>query len=337
MTDRKKDHIELAFASQAGLMASDKRFYYEPMLSAHPGSNSIPETNFLGKTMKIPLWVSSMTGGTKLAETINTNLAKACREFGLGMGLGSCRIIIDDDTWFKQFDMRPIIGDDLPLYANLGIAQVQRLLNEKAIDKLLHLIDRLKADGLIVHVNPLQEFFQPEGDLLTAPAIDSINQLTEITDIKIIVKEVGQGMGPASLISLLKSDIHGIEFGAYGGTNFARVELIRDNGNSRELFAPLANVGHTAAEMLDYLNKNISSQNQKNIKSLIISGGINNFLDGYYLIRKSSYPAVYGQASTFLKYAREGYETLHAYISHQIKGLQLAYSFLRLNESDNEE
>jgi isopentenyl-diphosphate delta-isomerase len=88
---RKHDHIELAFQSQVGAALLDDRFFYEPLLAAHPQPGSLPAIPFLGTSLRAPLWVSSMTGGTALARTINRNLARACAEFGMGMGLGSCR------------------------------------------------------------------------------------------------------------------------------------------------------------------------------------------------------------------------------------------------------
>ena len=97
--ERKKDHIELAFRSQIDKQDLDSRFYYEPLLSGHPERGSLPGFEFLGKSLKAPLWVSSMTGGTEMAKTINQNLARACKDFGIGMGLGSCRsILFSDDT-----------------------------------------------------------------------------------------------------------------------------------------------------------------------------------------------------------------------------------------------
>lgn len=331
MEERKKDHIALAFESQTPGATLDQRFIYEPMLSAHPDSKSIPETDFHGKRQKLPLWVSSMTGGTQLAGTINRNLARACQEFGMGMGLGSCRIILDDDKHLPDFDMRSIIGDDLPLWANLGINQVETLLLNKEAGKITRLLEKLRADGLIIHVNPLQEWFQPEGDRLLRPAIDSVTELLDQADFPIMVKEVGQGMGYESLRALLKLPLAAIEFGAFGGTNFAKVELLRNNEQPAELFEPLSFIGHDAYQMLEAVNT-IAEQEAESIqcKQLIISGGIKSFLDGYYLIKKSKIPAIYGQASTFLKYAREDYQPLQEFVKHQIRGLQMAYAFLRI-------
>jgi isopentenyl-diphosphate Delta-isomerase len=333
MEERKRDHITLAFASQTPEKDLDNRFVYEPMLSAHPTESTIPETDFLGKKQTLPMWVSSMTGGTKLAGTINRNLARACREFGLGMGLGSCRIIMEDDTYFPDFDMRDIIGNDLPLFANLGINQVEILCMNKQVDKIIRMVEKLRADGLFVHVNPFQEWFQPEGDRLKQPAIDSVQELLEQVDFPVIVKEVGQGMGKESLRALLKLPVAAIEFGAFGGTNFAKVELLRNSKQPKELFEPLSFIGHDAHQMVEMINQIVDEEgNNIQCNQLIVSGGIKSFLDGYYLIHKSKIPAIYGQASTFLKYAQEDYGQLRDFLTHQIKGLQMAYAYLRIRE-----
>jgi len=92
-------------------------------LGFHTGGEIRP-VQFLGKILKVPMWVSSMTGGTAQARNINTNLARACREFGMGMGLGSCRILLQNDEHLPDFDMRNVIGDELPFYANIGIVQL---------------------------------------------------------------------------------------------------------------------------------------------------------------------------------------------------------------------
>mgnify|MGYP006289555563 FL=1 len=330
LESRKKDHIDLALKSQTGRPDRDFRFRYEPMLTAHPAGGLQPFT-FLGKEHKVPMWVSSMTGGTKMAGTINRNLARACNEFGMGMGLGSCRIIMEDNTFFEDFNMRPIIGPDLPLWANLGIAQIEELLVENSVGKATKLVEKLEADGLIIHVNPMQEWFQPEGDILKISPFEAITRFMEKFSYPMIVKEVGQGIGPESLRKMLQLPLQAIEFAAFGGTNFARVELLRDENAEKALFEPLSFIGEDAYSMLDEINR-ITAQEKPACRELIISGGIKNFLDGYYLVRKSSMPAVYGMASTFLNYAQEDYEQLQAFVESQVKGLEMAYSYLTINE-----
>ncbi len=331
MEDRKKDHIELAFRSRTGSENRDRRFYYEPMLSPHP-TGIDKDFDFGGKKLKVPLWVSSMTGGTELAGKINGNLAKACREFGMGMGLGSCRILLENDRHFSDFDMRGEIGD-MPLFANLGIAQVENLIRTNGTARIESLVSRLRADGLVVHVNPLQEWFQPEGDRLKDAPLETIKVLLSKVQFPVIVKEVGQGMGYQSLRALLELPLLAVEFGAFGGTNFARLELLRDPSANAALFEPLTKVGHDALQMTDMANR-IYAEDTVNTRHLIISGGIENFLDGYYLIGRSKMPAIYGQASSFLKYAKESYAKLHEYVGQQVKGLEMAYSYLKIREEE---
>jgi isopentenyl-diphosphate Delta-isomerase len=325
---RKSDHIELAFKSQIASSELDRRFYYEPMLNGHPGvDEEWPEFTFLGKTLKLPLWVSSMTGGTQMAGIINRNLARACAEFGMGMGLGSCRSLLSSDEHLNDFLLRPIIGDNLPLYANLGIAQVELLLSENKVYLIENLIEKLQADGLIIHVNPLQEWLQPEGDRIINSPVHTIEKLLELFQFPVIVKEVGQGFGPASMEALLRLPLAAIDFASNGGTNFAQLELLRGHTDAQDAYSPLGKTGHSAAEMLDFLNTIVKDQAVKT-PHIIISGGIKSFLDGFWMINRSSLPAIYGQASGFLKYAMNDYASLRSYVSLQKEGLKLARKFL---------
>ncbi|MFM9943963.1 MAG: isopentenyl-diphosphate delta-isomerase [Bacteroidia bacterium] len=326
-SSRKADHIDLAFLSQVS--ETDKRFYYEPVLQSHP-DNSIKPINFLDTELGAPIWVSSMTGGTTHAKTINQNLAKACGKYKMGMGLGSCRIILDNDTFLEDFKVRKNIGDQMPLYANLGIAQVEELLVSGHFNKIKELIDKTEANGLIVHINPLQEWLQPEGDRINQSPLLTLRQLLDKSDLKIIIKEVGQGMGPESLKSLMELPLTAIDFGAHGGTNFAMLEMLRGNEIRKEVYEPVANIGHTAVEMVGMVNGILSESKKYACQNFIISGGIKSFLDGYYLTEKINANAIYGQASALLKHAKEDYEMLCEYLELQIKGLAMAKSFLKI-------
>lgn len=324
METRKKDHINLASQAQLFEQEVADSFYYEPLLTSNE-LKPLPKTKFLKKELGLPLWVSSMTGGTLEARKINQNLAKACAEFGLGMGLGSCRPLLESNNRFDDFNVRPIIGPDLPFYANLGIAQAEKLIQENQVDKINELIFRLQADGLIVHVNPLQELLQPEGDIYFNPPIETISSLLDKFEFPVVVKEVGQGMGPKSLEALFRLPVTGIEFGALGGTNFSLIELMRSNDLMLEEMGDWATVGHTAFEMVEFINllpKELVAQ-----KQIIISGGINP-LSGFYLMQQLQTPSVMGMAFRFLKYAREDYNQLRNYILMIQKSLQMAQNFL---------
>jgi isopentenyl-diphosphate Delta-isomerase len=331
-SSRKQEHIELAFQSRIAKENLDDRFFYEPLLAAHPSLKEDSSFTFLNKVMKVPLWVSSMTGGTEFARVINRNLARAANDFGFGMGLGSCRSLLFSNEHFEDFNVRDVIGDELPLFANLGIAQVEQLFGQNKQFLIPELIKKLRADGLIIHINPLQEWLQPEGDRFLYPPLLTLKRLIdEFPDLKLIVKEVGQGMGPESLKALFQLPLAAIDFAANGGTNFSRLELLRSDDHKRTAYSNLANIGHSALQMVIMANNIVRKLgNDCLCKEVIISGGILDFLDGFYLINKLSSSAVYGQASAFLKHARGDYNDLFKFVSCQVEGLKLANNFLKV-------
>jgi len=326
--DRKSDHLTLANQSQTEATTADSRFYYEPMLGVHPSSDDRWPVDVGDKTLDYPIWISSMTGGTGAAGPINKNLAAVCKSYGLGMGLGSCRILMDSDEHLSDFNCREIIGPDLPLYANLGIAQLETIVRDSRWSDLERLIVMLRADGLIIHVNPLQEWFQEEGDRISIAPIELVRRLLDWASFPVMVKEVGQGMGPESLRALLDLPLESVEFGAYGGTNFSKLEALRRSSRIPTDQFDLIKVGHTAAEMMQYV-RDIHASGAVNIKSVIASGGVQGFMDGYHLIHGCPIPAMYGQASMMLRYAAESYEALDEYVAGQIQGLLLAKNLLR--------
>jgi len=289
---RKMDHIDLANRAQSKRIEVDDRFYYEPILAAHPSHQTDISLTFLGKKLNAPLWISSMTGGVGPARHINQNLARVASEFGLGMGLGSCRVLLEDKTYFNDFNLRPILGPELPLFANLGIAQIENLILKKELNKVEDMLSALDADGLIIHINPLQEWFQPEGDRLKISPLETLTKLCSQLKTKLIVKEVGQGMGPKSLKALLDLPIDAIELAAFGGTNFSKLEQMRASDNEFTWMKSLAKVGHTAPEMIEMLNMLVTGHPEYKKKQIIISGGIEDVLDGVYLREKLVFNSV---------------------------------------------
>ncbi len=325
ITQRKKDHIELTPEARTLTSTVDERFNYEPLFFTHPTPTANWPTKFLGFDLDLPLWISSMTGGVDHAKNINQNLAKLCGEFKLGMGLGSCRVLLDSRDRLADFKVRPFLGDQ-PLFANMGIAQVGELIIQNRSHQLRELLQELEANGLIIHLNPLQEWFQPGGDRFELSAFEILQRFLEDNDYPVIVKEVGQGLGPRSLAALLKLPIHGIEFGAYGGTNFSLLESLR-NSESHLHKKPFINVGHTAAEMIDILNALPIHG-----KEFIISGGVKNVLDGYELKMRLKAPSLIGMASALLAPAQKGYEDLKAEFLQMREGLLVAKHILDLKD-----
>ena len=328
MSNRKNDHITLATKSRITTLESDNRFYYEPLLASHPLKNPSP-FNCLGKTLKYPIWVSSMTGGADQARNINHNLATICREFGFGMGLGSCRILLENRERWVDFDLRATLGNEVPFYANLGIAQLEELVHYKRTNEIETLVQDLKCDGIIIHINPLQEAIQPGGDKIKVAPLETIKTFISNTNLKVIVKEVGQGFGPKSLFELLKLPLEALEFGALGGTNFALLEMHRRTDAGLDQYLPLAKCGHSASEMVQFANKIvIDHPNDIKCHQLIISGGITNAVDGFYLTNQSTIPAVFGMGSAFLQYAAVGIDELRSYCENLVWSYQLAQNYL---------
>jgi isopentenyl-diphosphate delta-isomerase len=325
---RKDSHLELALQSQVN--AIDARFYYEPMLAAHPNEKDEWNISIGAKTMRYPIWISSMTGGTDKTNEINKRLAMAAKKFGLGMGAGSSRIALENEAKVADFDLRPFLGNDAPYYLNFGIAQIEKSIQENSLDKIQQLVAKVNADGVIIHVNPLQEWMQPEGDKIQCTPIETIQNFIAKTTLKPIVKEVGQGFGYESMKQLLQLPLTAIEFAANGGTNFSKLELLRNQLKS-EFLMPFIHVGHSAEEMVDLSNRaKVELGSKVQCPTVIISGGIKTFLDGYYCIQKSKISAMYGQASELLIRAQQSQEALDEYIENQIEGLLLARAFLRI-------
>ena len=310
----------------------DSRFDFEPLLAAHPNPlNTDLSCAFLGKKVKAPLWISSMTGGAKEAGKLNKVWAKVAAEFGLGMGLGSCRTLLSSSKHLGDFDLRPILGDELPFYANLGIAQVEELIEDGQEKKLHSLVETLDADGLIVHINPLQEWFQPEGDRYKKAPLETIKRLLDVFEKNLIVKEVGQGFGPRSLEELIKLPISAIDFAAFGGTNFTKLELMRGKVNDFASYSQFSQVGHTADEMIICANRILEKLgSEAKCRNFIISGGVRDSLHGFYLMESLVGASVYAQAKAFLVKGREGYSSLKEYVESELKNLALSKAFLKV-------
>jgi isopentenyl-diphosphate delta-isomerase len=324
LAERKADHIALAEKARTTSSLLDTRFNYEPLFFTHPDLNSDWKTTFLGFDLSTPIWISSMTGGVSHAKKINENLARLCGEFKLGMGLGSCRSLLDDQSRLNEFAIKKFMPSQ-PLFANIGIAQIEELIAFGSVSSITEMYKRVEADGLIIHINPLQEWFQPEGDRYKVSPLETIKRFLEQFPYKVIVKEVGHGLGPKSLKALLDLPIVGIELAAFGGTNFTLLEKMRGlEERSREGFI---HVGHSALEMVTILNA-LPTRN----KEFIISGGISTMLDGYELMKKLKANSLIGMASAFLAPALIDYDSLKSFFLGQREALLTARALLDIRE-----
>jgi isopentenyl-diphosphate Delta-isomerase len=174
----------------------------------------------LGRRLRAPLAVSAMTGGTAAAQVVNERLARAAAEHGVAMTLGSGRVLLDDPSLLSTFrgDARPPL-----LLANLGSAQLADPGRAPA------LVELLGADGLSVHLNPIQEAVQPEGEPAFAGALERIAATVErLAPLPVVVKEVGFGMDGEDVRLLAEAGVAAVDVAGAGGTNWALVEGLRD-------------------------------------------------------------------------------------------------------------
>ncbi|MEC7275751.1 MAG: isopentenyl-diphosphate delta-isomerase [Bdellovibrionota bacterium] len=335
--DRKSHHLDLAQWAQVNGNEINKFFNYEPLLGSFPKSSiDLPPLKIHKSSLDAPLWVSSMTGGTGQAGPINKSLAKVCGEFGLGLGLGSCRPLLESEEYFEDFNLRPLMGDKGVLFANFGVAQLEEELKRDELKKVFSLCERLHVDGFFIHINPLQEWYQPEGDRWYRSPLELIKDIQSLkpSHLALGVKEVGQGFGPESMRSLIELEPEVIEFGAFGGTNFSVLEELRTKkaNKNEELTktSELCFVGHTASEMVSNVNQILNDRGSNQTHTtFIISGGIRSFLEGHFLVENCEGQACYGMAKPFLEAASGGDEKVRRFVTRELEGLTMARAFLK--------
>lgn len=251
-------------------------------------------TTFLGKPLSSPLLISSMTGGTDLAKTINFRLAAVAQRYGLAMGVGSQRIAVENPDLASTFTVRSLAPDIL-LFANLGAVQ----LNYRyGLDECLKVVDLLEADALILHLNPVQECVQTRGDTNFRGLLDKIATLCEKLPVPVIAKEVGNGISAAMAQKLIAAGVSAIDVAGAGGTSWAKVESERaQDARQQRLGATFTDWGIPTAECITSIRAVAATV------PLIASGGLRNGLDAAKAIALGADLA--GMAMPFLQAANE--------------------------------
>jgi isopentenyl-diphosphate delta-isomerase len=180
-------------------------------------------TEFLGRPMRAPLLISSMTGGAKDVTPINLALAEAAEHLGLGMGVGSQRAAVSDPRQAATFQVRRV-APNIPLLANLGAVQLNY---GYGVDECRRAVDMIEADALILHFNALQEAVQPEGNTNFKGLLKKIEQVCAKVGVPVIAKEVGNGIGPKAARRLVEAGVWAIDVAGAGGTSWSEVERFR--------------------------------------------------------------------------------------------------------------
>ena len=225
---RKKDHVDLTvnkdvfYKKSAGFDRYD--FTHNALSEINPADVDLTAT-LLGRQFSFPLFISSMTGGYTDAGAVNTIIAKCCQKYNLPFGVGSQRAMLEDPSQVNSFSVVREYAPDAFIAANIGGAQLIGGLKEKHIDLL---VSSIQADAIIVHLNPLQELMQPEGDHNFKGIEKGIENLIATANLPVIVKETGAGISKSVAKRLLEMGVKGIDVAGAGGTSWAKVENLRD-------------------------------------------------------------------------------------------------------------
>jgi isopentenyl-diphosphate Delta-isomerase len=240
---RKADHIRINLEEDVSFKkltsGLERYFFLHEALPELDLAQVSTETTLLGKRLRTPLLISSMTGGTAEARQINRTLATAAQEMGMAMGLGSMRAAIEDPQLADTFHVREV-APDIPLYANLGAVQLNY---GYGVDECRRAVEMCEADALILHFNALQEAVQPEGDGNFAGLLPKIEAVCRRLEVPVIAKEVGWGFAEGTARRLAAAGVAAIDVAGAGGTSWSQVEMYR---------APDARHAQVAAAFIDW-------------------------------------------------------------------------------------
>lgn len=228
---RKDDHITICLKKDVTFVKSNGFEKFDLIHKALPelSLNEIDtSTTFLGKPFSFPFFIEAITGGTPKAGKINRNLARAADRFGIGMGVGSQRAMLENPDAAQTYQIREVAPDIL-LLGNIGATQLPELETKTVVD----MIEKIGADGLAIHLNAAQEMCQTEGDTDWTKVRANIKRICGEIPFPVIVKETGCGIDEATARILAATGVSGLDIAGAGGTSFTKVESYRSDESSR--------------------------------------------------------------------------------------------------------
>jgi len=270
---RKKEHLELCLTDDVSFKRKTTGFENYEFKHYAITEVDITKINFrsklFGKKIKLPFLISCMTGGTSKSENINAQLAIAAEELKIPIGVGSQRQALEDKNFVDSFKIVRKNAPNIPVLGNIGAAQVVQF---KSVDSVKKLVDMIEANALVIHINPLQELLQKEGDTNFTGLLKKIKIIVKKLGVPVIIKEVGSGISKEAAVKLLDAGVRGIDVSGAGGTSWAGVEILRNKASNQNNYWDWGLPTSFCIKEV-YLLKN-------NYKfTLIGSGGINNGLD----------------------------------------------------------
>jgi isopentenyl-diphosphate Delta-isomerase len=314
---RKTDHLHIVLTGPSSFR--DITTGFEKYAFVH---EALPEidlkkvdlsTRFFGKKLNAPLLISSMVGGIPEAQEINCSLAAAAQKLGIAFAVGSQRCMIEDPKSAVSYRVRDIAPDIL-LFANLGAVQLNCGFGVKECRVA---VESIGADALILHLNPLQEALQPEGNTDFSGLLKKIETVCRELTVPVVVKEVGCGISAETAKKLKDAGASAIDIAGAGGTCWSEIERQRaGDGLSARVASHFAAWGIPAADSLVAVRKAVPDL------PLISSGGIRTGLDAAKAIALGA--DLIGIAAPLLKPAQESAAEVEVYLEEVIQTLRVA-------------
>lgn len=316
ISSRKKDHIRINLEEDVKSRMTTGLESYRLIHQALP-EISLDEVDLsqqlFGKSLSVPLLVSSMTGGTDRAGQINRILALAAQEVGCCLGVGSQRAAIENPSLEETYKIRKYAPDIL-LFANLGAVQLNY---GYGIDQCKQTVEMIEADALILHLNPLQEALQPEGDSNFKNLVEKIHNIKRDLPVPLIVKEVGWGISKETAQRLFEAGVDGIDVAGAGGTSWSQVEMHRlDDPYTAQTAGAFIDWGIPTADSI------LNAREVNSDWNIFASGGLQNGIDIAKSIALGA--NLGGMAGIFLRAADKSVEETVSLMKMIIEQIQIA-------------
>jgi len=313
---RKLEHLEICLQEDVRSAASAGLERYRLIHQCLPEmalGDVQTSTRFLSHELRAPLLLSSMTGGTGLAAEVNRRLATAAQELGLAMGLGSQRAGLEDPELMATYQVRDCAPDIL-LLANLGAVQLNY---GYGADECLRAVESVGADALILHLNPLQEALQPEGNTDFSGLLAKIERVCRELPVPVIVKEVGWGLSPQAAEQLCRAGVAALDIAGAGGTSWSEVERHRsEEPAAAEVASAFAGWGIPTADSLVSVRQTLPDL------PLIASGGLTDGVEAALCLALGA--DLVGMAQPLLRPAMESAQAVIARLEAVIRQLRVA-------------
>lgn len=272
---RKVDHLRIALSDKAqiGDAGFDKYRFVHNALPEIDFDKIDTSTKFLGKKVDYPFFISCMTGGVQQGQKLNINLARAAHKYNIAIGVGSQRAAVENPELSKLFLARKY-APDIPIMANVGLVQLNYGFG---ISEHQRCVDMVEADALVVHINPIQEIIQPEGDRNWSGLIGKLEKVIKKLTVPVIAKEVGFGLSDDVVKRLYNIGVRHFDIAGWGGTNWSYVEGARGKAD-KDLGLLFSNWGIPTTESIKMVSEFRSKSKSKEF-TLLGSGGVRNGID----------------------------------------------------------